>query len=107
MSFQSGRAGGTRTHNTRIWNPLLYQLELLPYRKRLLAFFVSCVFLAELAKLLQLKLIRRLLLIFRGLIILTLALSAIQTNSDSHKTPGTREKQGEPPTAGTLLIDLF
>lgn len=24
-----GRPGGTRTHNKRIWNPLLYQLELL------------------------------------------------------------------------------
>ncbi len=31
---KSGRPGGTRTHNTLIWNQMLYQLELLAYAVR-------------------------------------------------------------------------
>jgi hypothetical protein len=57
-------------------------LELLPYP--LLAFFMKSMFTAELAKLLELKLVGCLLLILGGGIILTFAGSAIQSNDDAH-----------------------
>ena len=68
-------------------------LELLPYptpwptaKRGLLAFFVNGVLTAELAELLELKLVGSLLLVLRRLIIFTFALSAVQTDADSHKT---------------------
>jgi hypothetical protein len=46
---------------------------------------------AELAKLLELKLVRGLLLVFRRRVILPLALSAVQTNDHAHDKTSSRK----------------
>lgn len=41
--LNSGRPGGIRTPNTRIWSPLLYQLELLTHTHFLFYFFMKSI----------------------------------------------------------------
>ena len=87
-----GRPGGTRTPNTRIWSPVLYQFELLACMKNLspfshpclLGFLVRRMLTTEPAILVELQLVGSILLIFSGRIIPLLALGARKSDNVTH-----------------------
>ena len=88
---KDGRPGGIRTPNTRIWSPMLYQLELLaciksPTRKSTLLFglLVRCMFFTKTAVLAELQFVRRRTFVLGGRIVSALTLGAGQCYNDSH-----------------------